>query len=462
MSPLISRFGAKTSKGFGQFLGASAPSKPPTPSISITDNNTVSASWTGDLGDGGDPITTLTWESSPSLSLTYTNSDITSPVDIDATFIRGTSYTFRFLATNSIGSSDYSEYSSSVTPYPYSVPNAPTIGTCTVVDTNTVNVVFTTPTDDGGQTITDYVVEGRRVDTQAAISLTYTSTDTTTPIPVDAAFASDVAYEFRLAAINSQGTGTYSAWSNDITPNSSVTVPTAPTITSVTRVTDSSVDINFTAPSSNGGATITSYVANARRVSNQAALTITAANSSDVTTPLRYSATGVTEGIQYEFQIAAVNSAGTGAYSDWSPVTINPYDAPGPPTGVTATVVDANTVSISWSGLSSDLTPTSSNITSSPSVTLTYTNSDVTSPISVDRTTGDFALNTAYTFALGFTSSAGTGSTATSNSVTPNPRKLCTSLQISIACCTSTTNCGPLGAGSNCTTLSGTFDPNNC
>lgn len=39
---------------------------------------------------------------------------------------------------------------------------------------------------------------------------------------------------------------------------------------------------------------------------------------------------------------------------------------------------------------------------------------------------------------------------------------LCTSAQISFGCCTSTSSCGALGAGSSCSPASGTFDPEAC
>ena len=40
--------------------------------------------------------------------------------------------------------------------------------------------------------------------------------------------------------------------------------------------------------------------------------------------------------------------------------------------------------------------------------------------------------------------------------------KRCTSFQISIACCTNTSQCGTSGAGVTCTPANGFFDPDNC
>jgi hypothetical protein len=53
---------------------------------------------------------------------------------------------------------------------------------------------------------------------------------------------------------------------------------------------------------------------------------------------------------------------------------------------------------------------------------------------------------------------------AASNSVTPTAGTLkkCTTFQISIACCTSTGQCGALGAGATCSPANGFFDPDAC
>lgn len=91
--------------------------------------------------------------------------------------------------------------------------------------------------------------------------------------------------------------------------------------------------------------------------------------------------------------------------------------APATPNIGTATVVDANTVSLSFiPGSNNGSSITSYTITTSPSISLSY--SGLTSPITV---TGSFVQNQAYTFTITATNAAGTSSSsAASNSVTPN------------------------------------------
>jgi hypothetical protein len=87
------------------------------------------------------------------------------------------------------------------------------------------------------------------------------------------------------------------------------TVPSAPTIGTVTRTSTTVVSIPFTAGAT-GGAAITSYVATS---SPSISLSVTAGTSSPLTVTGTFAAN-----TSYTFQIAAVNSVGTGAYSSSS------------------------------------------------------------------------------------------------------------------------------------------------
>jgi hypothetical protein len=70
---------------------------------------------------------------------------------------------------------------------------------------------------------------------------------------------------------------------------------------------------------------------------------------------------------------------------------------------------------------------------------------------------------TTTTTASGTTTTTTTGTTNTGTTgTTAETLRRCTSLQISIACCTSTSSCGTLGAGTTCSPASGSFDPDFC
>jgi len=95
-----------------------------------------------------------------------------------------------------------------------------------------------------------------------------------------------------------------------VTLVSSATVPGAPSITSVTEASPTSVTVNFTAPSSNGGSPITKYTA----VSSPGSLTATVTQSGSGSVTV----TGLTTGTAYTFVVYATNSVGNSANSTQS------------------------------------------------------------------------------------------------------------------------------------------------
>jgi len=88
-----------------------------------------------------------------------------------------------------------------------------------------------------------------------------------------------------------------------------ITVPGAPTSLAATSGTDSAVPLTWTAPSSNGGASITGYVVEWTPSGGSASTVSTGSTSTNYTKLL------LTNGTTYTFRVAAVNSAGQGAWS---------------------------------------------------------------------------------------------------------------------------------------------------
>ncbi|MFA9219785.1 MAG: beta strand repeat-containing protein, partial [Sediminibacterium sp.] len=99
----------------------------------------------------------------------------------------------------------------------------------------------------------------------------------------------------------------YSITQPSLTASINAIVPTAPTITGITAGS-AQLSVVFTAPSSNGGASITNYEYSINNGSS-----FTAFSPAQTTTSLVIS--GLTNDITYNVQIRAVNSAGSGAAS---------------------------------------------------------------------------------------------------------------------------------------------------
>jgi predicted RNA-binding protein with TRAM domain len=115
-------------------------------------------------------------------------------------------------------------------------------------------------------------------------------------------------YSFTVEATNALGTGAASTPSTTVTP---ATVPGAPSIVSVTPG-NGTVTVTWTAPSSDGGSSVTAYTVVAGDVT-------TPANGGEVCTwttgPLTCTVSGLTNGDTYIFGMSATNAIGTGATS---------------------------------------------------------------------------------------------------------------------------------------------------
>jgi trimeric autotransporter adhesin len=172
-------------------------------------------------------------------------------------------------------------------------PGAPSVGTATV-SVLTASVPFTAPSDAGSATITNYVATSSPSGIQG--------TSATSPISV-AGLSPATAYTFQVQAINAAGTGSQSVASNSVT---TADVPGAPTIGTATAA-GLTASVPFTAPASDGGATITSYTATSSPGSVTG--TLNQAGSGTITV------NGLTSGTAYTFTVTATNAIGTSAAS---------------------------------------------------------------------------------------------------------------------------------------------------
>jgi len=305
----------------------------------------------------------------------------------------GTSYTFYTIAKNGAGTATSNSPTASASTSSPTAPLAPTITSITPGNT-TLSVAFTAPSSNGGSAITNY-----KYSTNGGSSFTACSpTQTTSPISITG-LTNGTSYNVQIRAVNAIGDGTATG-STAATP---ATTPGAPTIgTASVSGTSGTASVTFTAPGSNGGASITSYTV----TSSPGSFTGTGGTS-----PI--SVTGLTNGTAYTFTVTATNSIGTGSASGASN-SVTPYTVPGAPTIGTATAGNASaSVTFTAPGSNGGSAITSYTVTSSPG---SFTGTGSTSPISV---TG-LSNGTAYTFTVTATNAAGAGTaSAASNSVTP-------------------------------------------
>jgi hypothetical protein len=153
-------------------------------------------------------------------------------------------------------------------------------------------------------TITPYI--GSQAQTPTVIKGSPPATSTTIT-----GLTGGTAYTFTVTASNRYGTGSESAHSAAVTPLASATSPSAPTNVTA-QPASSQAQVNWTAPTDNGGSTITTY-------------TVTPFIGAQAQTPTTVSApatsatvTSLTNGTGYTFKVTANNSAGAGDVSSAS------------------------------------------------------------------------------------------------------------------------------------------------
>jgi hypothetical protein len=288
---------------------------------------------------------------------------------------------------------------------PSEAPGAATIGSATA-GVGSATVSWTGPTS--GAPATTYKITP------------YIGTTAQTPVTVEASLSSKVvtgltggtSYTFTVTAINEAGTGPESAKSNAITP-SNPTVPGAPTSVTATAG-PASATVNWTAPTNNGGGTITSYKITPY-LAGVAQTAVTAEATSTSTT-----VTGLTVGGSYAFTVAATNVAGTGTASSQSnPVVPTSTSVPGTPTGVTAQAKSAGAL-VSWTAPSSSGGSPITGYRVTPYIGSVAQTATTTPTTATSFTLAGLTNGTTYTFKVAAVNALGTGGESSpSGAVTP-------------------------------------------
>lgn len=298
---------------------ASAPQQPTVTSV-VRSDRTLTASVTPGA-DGGSAVTS--WEYSTDGGATWATAsgttlplDITSPsADTGVRLVNGQGYSLQVRAVNAAGVSPESNI---VTVAPASAPPRPSVS-LTAGDSS-VSVSYAL-SGDGGSPVTrvEYSLDGDTWVDTATLSTSFSLTGLTNGTPVNV----------QVRAINAIGTGQASVVAT-ATPR---TVPGAPTAVAAASNT-ASLDVSWTAPTSDGGSAVTGYTARA-----YADATATTVIASCATSTTSCTITGLTNGTSYYVDVVAANAAGSGPAS--APRTTGtPLVRPSAPTITSVTAGD--------------------------------------------------------------------------------------------------------------------------
>jgi len=373
---------------------AAAPSAPLVGTATKLSSTTASLSFSPPSENNGAAVTGYTVTSTPG-GITATGS--ASPITITG-LTPATAYTFAVTATNSAGTSIASSSSNQITS-DATVPGAPTVGAAVKLSSVSARVAFTPPASTGGASITSY--------TATSTPGNIIATASSSPITING-LAPATEYTFKVVATNFVGDGAQSQASNSITTDATdVYVPGAPTIGTGTKTGSTTATVSFTAPASNGGASITGYLGTATQNGATPPAGIIATST---TSPITF--TGLTPATHYTFKVAAINSVGTGPQSAASNIVNTDTAPPGPPTVGIAAKTGATTATLTFTAptVTNGQTITGYTVVSTP---IGGSGAGSTSPILVTGLTPA----TAYTFKVRAITTASEGEQSNSSNI---------------------------------------------
>jgi subtilisin family serine protease len=265
----------------------------------------VTLGWNAPPSDGGSPITGYqVWRGTASGSESLLATVGVQQSYVDLAVAAGTTYWYQVAAVNDIGAGPRSNERSASLIRPASAPTllgAPADGMAVLS--------WTVPEDDGGSAISGYNVY-RKVGTGAEGLLATTGATETTWI--DAGLTNGTGYTYRVTALNGAGEG---AFSNAVTvvPTGSATAPSAPLDLRVVKGKSTfAVNLAWTAPTSDGGSPIATYVVY-RRGPGETAFSPIATTAFGTTT---FSDGTVARRSTYAYYVTALNAYGQGPPSN--------------------------------------------------------------------------------------------------------------------------------------------------
>jgi len=309
-----------------------------------------------------------------------------------------TAYRFYVYASNVYGNSTTSSYSNTVTTF--GVPNSPTIGVAVVSTSSTTAFVsYIPPGANNGFTITSYTALSNP---PGGYGIVYTCGPSTIPV---SGLQPNATYTFSVFATNAIGNSTSSSQSNQVL---TFGTPTQ-TIIGIATATGPTTAIVGYAASTATGFTISEYVA----------LSIPAGGIGTVFTSTggTINVSGLNPGVNYNFNVYAINVFGNGTTSSYSN-TVTTYTVPYAPVIIAATATGYTSATITY-GVTTNTNPNlpvlAYTAISNPG---SFTGTIFTSSGGTIVVNG-LSSSTSYTFRVYATNALGTGTISTSsNTVT--------------------------------------------
>ena len=317
------------------------PSKPENLTASVG-SDYINLNWASPNDDGGKEITNYKiyrGTTTGSLSLLSTIGTVLYFNDTGVTFNQ--TYFYQISAVNSIGEGSLSDETNATLVSPIYLPSAP-LNLQATAGYGQIILDWSLPSSDGGSNITNYKIY--RGTTSNGETLLITLGNVLTYI--DTSVTNGQTYYYKVGAVNSKGEGAKSNEASAI-PSSEVTIPSAPLNLQATPG-NGKIILDWSPPSSNGGAVITNYKIYRGTTSGSLILLTTIGNVST------YTDNFTLNDQTYFYKVSAVNSVGEGTES--SEVSATPTTEiaiPSAPVNLQSTAGDGQ-VTLTWAIPSTD------------------------------------------------------------------------------------------------------------
>src|SRR5438876_2439226 len=298
---------------------------------------TVSLTWSPPSSNGGSPITNYRVYrgfTSGGETLLTTLGVVTSYSDTAVT--NGVTYYYEVSALNNVGEGPRSSEASATPIAPPTIPGAPRdLGA--VAGDATVALAWSSPSSDGGSTITNYKVYRGTISGQLSFLATLPNVLSYT----DSAVTNGQTYYYKVTAVNAVGEGPRSNEASG-TPTSGQTVPSPPRQLNATPG-EAQVTLTWLAPSSDGGSPITNFKIYQGTASGGEPLL------APVGAVFAYPDSSVTNGVTYYYYVTAVNGIGaSGSSNEVSATPVAGPSVPDAPQNLVATPGNG-TMTLTWS-----------------------------------------------------------------------------------------------------------------
>ena len=345
--------GAASTTASATTTSATVPGAPTNLSATAGGASSITLSWTAPSNTGGVALSGYKIEASPNGNSGWT--DVESNTGSTGTsyphngLTASTTYHYRVSAINSVGTGATSTTASATTTSA-TVPGAPTGLSADPGGATSITLSWTAPTNTGGVVISGYQIEFSLNGTSGWTDVESNTGSTGTSYPHNGLTASTT-YHYRVSAINSVGTGSASTTANATTDAMNATRPQPPASLSATATGRSSINLSWTAPSDNGGSSISAYQI---EVSLDGTSGWTSLVENTGSTSTSYEHAGLTASSTRHYRVSARNSIGLSDPSNIISATTDPLSAPNVPSVLSATAVGGTIINLAWTAPSDD------------------------------------------------------------------------------------------------------------